>query len=91
MPRILYSPLAESDLTDLWRYIAADALLRSVGRTCSLLADRPGIGRDRSDILGGLLSFPVGTYLIFYRIAEGGLEIVRVLHGARDVPSIFEE
>lgn len=55
------------------------------------LADYPGKGRDRGSILPGLFSFPVGNYLIFYRIVPAGVEVARVLHGARDLPSLFLE
>ncbi len=34
--------------------------------------------------------FPVGSYLILYREITGGVEIVRVVHGARDLPDLFE-
>jgi toxin ParE1/3/4 len=30
-------------------------------------------------------------YLIFYRQVAAGIEVVRVLHGARDIPSILED
>jgi toxin ParE1/3/4 len=37
-----------------------------------------------------LRSFPVKNYVIFYRPLEDGIEIVRVLHGAQDLPPLFE-
>ena len=39
--------------------------------------------------LEGLRSWPVRGFeaiLVFYRPVEGGIEVVRVLHGARDLP-----
>ena len=36
-----------------------------------------------------LRSFPFGRYVIFYLALPGGIEIVRVLHGARDLDAIF--
>lgn len=50
-----------------------------------MLADNPGAGRDRNDIVAGIRSFPVGRYLLFYRMLADGVELVRVLHGARDI------
>lgn len=47
------------------------------------------MGRLRDELTEGLRSFPVGRYVIFYRIVQDGVEIVRVLHGARDLDSIF--
>jgi toxin ParE1/3/4 len=37
----------------------------------------------------GLRSFPVGNYVVFYRIVPEGIELVRVLHGARDLRRLF--
>jgi len=36
-----------------------------------------------------LRSFPVGQYVIFYRVAVDAVEIVTVIHGARDLDSLF--
>ncbi len=41
------------------------------------------------ELLPGLLSFPFGRYMIFYLSIPGGIEIVRVLHGARDIERLF--
>jgi plasmid stabilization system protein ParE len=37
--------------------------------------------------------FPTGRYLIFYRPADpdDGIDIIRVLHSARDIPAHFKE
>jgi toxin ParE1/3/4 len=48
------------------------------------------MGRVRDELVPSLRSFPVGKYVIFYRPIENGIEIARILHGARDLPSIFE-
>jgi toxin ParE1/3/4 len=50
----------------------------------------PVIGRTREELSHGLRSFPFGRYVIFYRLNEYGVEIVRVLHGARNIPPLFE-
>lgn len=54
-----------------------------------LLADQPRLGPSRPDIAPELRYFPVGSYLILYRIIEGGIEVVRVVHGARRLASII--
>lgn len=55
------------------------------------LAAMPGIGRNRPELGEGIRSFPSGNYVIFYRTVEGGIEIMRVLHGARDIEKIFAQ
>jgi toxin ParE1/3/4 len=39
--------------------------------------------------MADLRSFPVGSYLLLYRRDSAGIELVRVIHGARDLPNIF--
>jgi len=53
------------------------------------LADFPKMGISRDDIQAGLRSQPVGNYLIFYFPLADGIEIVRVLHGSRDVENLL--
>lgn len=52
------------------------------------LGAMPGLGVARDDLRQGLRLFPVDRYLILYREDLGGVEIVRVVHGARDVPKL---
>jgi toxin ParE1/3/4 len=55
-----------------------------------MLSDHPHAGQRRTELRPCLRSFPVGNYLIFYRPLRGGVELVRVLHGARDVRRSFD-
>jgi toxin ParE1/3/4 len=45
------------------------------------------MGTDRGDLGPGLRSTPFGSYLIFFKAAPGGVQIVRVLHGMRGLPT----
>ena len=95
MPRVVVSPAARADLADIWRYIAddnpakADAYLDLIESTCQVLADHPFMGRSRPELAAGVHSFPVARYVVFYRLASDGVEVVRVLHGARDIGATF--
>jgi len=90
MGRLKFTPLARSDLRDIRDYIAQDnpeAAVRYIHilkQKCELLAENPGMGTKREEYLG-LYKFPVGNYLIFYRPRDIGIEVIRILHGARDV------
>lgn len=96
MNRIVVTNDAASDLDDIWSYIydesknAADRLIDNIIERFSTLAQFPEMGRERSDILTGMRSFRVGRYFIFYRQIEDGIEILRVLHSARDIDALFQ-
>lgn len=55
------------------------------------LAATPGLGRVRSELSPWLRILPVGNYLVIYQPIETGVEIVRVLHGARDLDALFND
>lgn len=92
------SPQADSDLDDIWYYIAyssgsveiADRLVDSITGRFSLLANYPNVGRARDgDLRPGLRSFPVGEYVIIYRIEGEDVVILRVLRGSRNIEALF--
>jgi len=88
---------AEQDLDEIWFYIAldnvvaADNLLDDIDSSCQLLAMQPQAGRLRPELTPELRSFPVGRYMVFYQPQDDGIEVVRVLHSARDIESISED
>ena len=90
------SDAARSDLDEIWFYIAgdnpdaADKFIRALVSRFPLLASVPEMGRERNELAVRSRSFPVGNYVIFYRPMGNGVEIARVLHGARDLPPLFE-
>ena len=88
------SAAARSDLREIWRYIAednppaADHVIDEIERVCHLIAAHPRMGREREEILPGLRSFAVMSWVIFYRIDDRFLDIMRVVHGARDLDNV---
>lgn len=50
----------------------------------------PESGRKRPDLAPDLRSLPVGNQVIFYRPIPDGIQVIRVLHGARDIPAVFD-
>lgn len=90
MPGIVVSPLAQTDINEIWDYIArdsirnADRFIDRIEQRFGLLAANPRLGVARDDLRAGLRRFGYARYLIYYRIIRGGVEIVRVVHGARD-------
>lgn len=92
------APQVESELDEIWFYVAtesgnpeiADRLIDSLTTRFILLAEHPYVGRVRDDLRPGLRSFPVGQYVIVYRLDEADVLILHVLHGRRDLDGIFQ-
>lgn len=49
------------------------------------LAHTPLIGRLRPEIAPEVCSFPVDDYVIFFLALEDGIDVVRFVHGSRDL------
>jgi toxin ParE1/3/4 len=69
----------------------ADDFIDLIDAKFQNLSRQPGLGRRREELAAGLRSFPVGRYVIFYLQVQDCLQIVRVLHGARDVDAVFAD
>lgn len=87
---------AEEDLLEIWRHIAenspksATKLIRTFHQHFTLLSENTRMGQARPDIAPELRYFPVKRYLILYRLIKDGVEIMRVVHGSRDLGSLFD-
>ncbi len=95
MPSCIRTARAEEDLIEIWLYIAgdnpgaADKLLDRIEATFGLLAENPVLGPARPDLAPMLRYLVVRNYLILYRQIDDGVEIVRVVHGARHLPDVI--
>jgi toxin ParE1/3/4 len=94
MPRLRYSAESKEDLKQIARFIANDKPVAGrqwVGKLrekCRLVAKHPDIGDSRPELGDGIRSTYVGSYVIFFRSAEGFVDIVRVIRGDVDKPNI---
>ena len=97
MKRFVVSPEAAQDLDYIWIYIAADNLdaadrfLEKLYDQMVALSETQGMGHRREDLVEHrpLLFWPVGNYLILYRITQDRVEVVAVAHGKRDIPAFI--
>lgn len=93
--KLVIAARAETDLAEIWAYIAADNVgaadrfVDELYACCLNLGDFPGMGRPRDELVTGLRSLPFRRYVIFYRVASETVEIVRVLSGYRDLEAQF--
>jgi toxin ParE1/3/4 len=95
MPKVTRTPAAVRDLVAISDYIAAnnlDAALRlldEVDRLLDLIARYPQMGEAVDHLAAGMRRHTLGDYLQFYRQRGNEIELIRVLHGARDIDSLF--
>ena len=99
--RATRTPQARRDLVELADYIsgnnidAAMRFLNAAEDTIAFLAANPHIGQrfqPANELASPLRMCPINgfrNHLVFFRPADHGVEIVRVLHGARDFESLF--
>ena len=88
-------PAAIADIFEIWDFIAedrvsaADRWIDLLDQQFQLLATQPMLGRTRDELGPGIRSLPFGRYLIFYLAQPDGIDVIRILHGARDIASHF--
>ena len=96
MARVTRRPQAEADILEIWDYIAEDSILdadRWVDRLdekLALWATQPMMGRSRDELAPGIRSLAFGRYVVFFEPLSDGIDVVRVLHGSRDIDATFE-
>jgi len=99
MSQYQFTPQAVGDLLEIWNFIAqdnpeaADRVEQAIFRACDLLSNSPLAGRARKDLTTLPVRFwvvhPYSKYLIVYDPEKKPLQIIRILHGARDLPSVL--
>jgi plasmid stabilization system protein ParE len=97
MKRYVITPAAHEDLRRIVEYIAQDSpaaalqVLRELASAMRKIARSPGIGRLINDLVDEPLRFwTVHSYLVVYRDGITPVQIVRILHGARDIDAILD-
>jgi toxin ParE1/3/4 len=87
---------ADNDLQDIYDYTEdkfgtdqAIAYLLGLEELFELLCTQPHTGRMRNEIRKGLRSSSYISHIVFYRVVEKSIRILRVLHASRDIPKIM--
>lgn len=99
MSRFRLSPEAQSDLEAMRRYLTrkggpmlARHVLGEIRHALRFIAENPGAGHKREDLTDEMVKFwPVFSYLIVYEPSMRPIGIVRIIHGAQDVETMFSE
>lgn len=96
MPEFRITPNARASLKDIarhtlrkWGREQRDRYLNDLDKRFSWLANRPGVGRNRSDIAEGYYCFPQGSHLVFFVLSDVGIDIIDVVHQDMDIINYF--
>jgi len=99
MDKYRFTNKAIQDLEDIWNYTVetwserqADLYYQMLISFCNDIADNPLLGKSYEDITKGLYGIRANRHVIFYTvIAEGKIEVVRILHGRMDLKRRIRE
>lgn len=91
------SERAKNDLNRILRYLdglkpsLADRFSDQLDRMLDLLARQPNLGKSRDDFQIGLRSVVIDRYVLFFRNEKDSIEVVRIIHGSRNIEMAFHE
>jgi toxin ParE1/3/4 len=93
--RIRRLPRAIRDVDEIWEWIAADDIRAAdrlgarIAEATARLADFPASGTPRPELGPGVRSLVVGRYVVLYHVGPDSVDIVRVVHGARELSALI--
>lgn len=98
MSRYTLSPAAAADIEGIWVYTEdtwgveqADQYVLLIESACASVAKNDHAGRSIENVRAGYRILPVGSHFIEFRLVNGAVDIVRVLHQKMDIPSCLQE
>lgn len=98
MPRLIFDDKAEADLDGIYDHIgvenqspaAADAFIDAIRRACEPYARQPLMGELREELGPDIRSFThTRNYIVIYRPHDDGIDVLRVIHSARNWERVF--
>jgi toxin ParE1/3/4 len=97
MSRYLINVVASRDLNEIADYFANNNLeageefFQAFNRKCQQLVAFPNSGKSYGNIRSDLRGLSVAGYIVFYRLLDDGIEILRVVSGRRNLQDLFRE
>jgi toxin ParE1/3/4 len=94
--RLLITPLAAQDLEEIGDFIAQDnpqrahSFISELRMQCAKICLNPAGYRLRPEFTNNLRSCAHGNYVIFFENLQDQVTIIRILHGARDIPPALD-
>jgi toxin ParE1/3/4 len=91
MSRTVLTPRAKADLDENWDYTEenwgseqAERYIRLIGAAIQTVAASPKLAKACHHIREGYRKYPAGSHIIFFRVVDGGIDVVRILHRRMD-------
>ena len=99
MNQVFRTDQFRSALKEIGKYIARESgsrdiaigFLHRIDEKCQAYARQPGMGDMRPDLGEEIRCFPVGSYVVFYQPVEQEILLLAIIHGARDIPVVFQK
>jgi toxin ParE1/3/4 len=97
MNRCILSPTALRDLNDISSYFAkqnieaGERVLALFTEKCTRLIDFPNMGKSYDFLRSGTRGIPLEGYIIFYRVIETDIIILRVASGRQNLANLFDD
>jgi toxin ParE1/3/4 len=95
MLTVVRTDQAETELAEILDYLeernpqAGARLATAIDERCTLLGQLPQMGRTREELGPSVRSVVIEQYVLFYRVTATAVEVLRVLHGARDIDTLM--
>ena len=85
------SPAAQSDVAEIWDYTVekwgpdqAEAYMRRIKMAVLAIATDSCLGRSCNEIGSGYWKYLVGSHVLFYKVGQDGIDVIRILHSQMD-------
>lgn len=75
----------------LYSIDTADRLIEEFNHKCRYLTKFPLMGKGYPDLLPYLRGIPFQKYIVFYRVINDGIEIMRIIKGDRNLEAVFSD
>ncbi len=91
----IFAPSATRDLDRLYQYFletnveAGEKLFKALNQRFYNLTQFPNIGKPYAHLHPNIRGLLVEKHIIFYRVTENQVEIVRIIDGRQDLDQLF--
>ena len=89
--QVVLTPRAQADLDEIWDYTAdrwgldqAETYTRQLWKDIAIVANRPSLGRECTEVRRGYRMYASGSHVLFYRHTADSIDVVRILHERMD-------